>query len=86
MVTVYQLDCCCGCCWLLAELISDDNRKISVITRTLLCVFASCERHSELTEQVYISLRPIPREYFSSVDMSINWPSIRNGQSKVLDT
>ena len=30
---------------------SDDNRKISAIIATLLYVFGSCRRHSELTEE-----------------------------------
>ena len=44
------------------RLISDNNQKFSVITGTLLKVFGSCERHSELTEEMYIPLRPIPKE------------------------
>ena len=44
------------------ELISDHNRKISAMLGTLLYVFGSCERHSKLTEDVHIPLRPIPKE------------------------
>ena len=32
--------------------ISDDNRKTSVMTETLLYVFVSVERHSELSEKL----------------------------------
>ena len=32
--------------------ISDDNRKISVMTETLLYVFVSVERHSKLSEKI----------------------------------
>ena len=34
------------------QLISGDNRKISVMMGTLLHVSGSCERHSELTEEM----------------------------------
>ena len=43
-------------------LISEGEREISVMTGTVLFVFGSCERHSELTEEMYIPLRPIPKE------------------------
>ena len=51
---------------------------------TLLYVFGSCERHSKLTEEIYIPLGPVPKE--DTLDMSINWASNRNCQIKVLDT
>ena len=35
--------------------------KFSVSVETVLGVFSSCERHSELAEQVYILWRPIPK-------------------------
>ena len=38
------------------ELICDDNRKFPVMTGTLLFVLGSCERHSELTEEMGIPL------------------------------
>ena len=41
---------------------SDDNRKISVMIGTLLHAFGSCERHSELTLEIYIPFAPIPKE------------------------
>ena len=36
--------------------------KFSVMRGTLLYVFGSCERHSELTEEMHIPLRPLPKE------------------------
>ena len=45
----------------------DDNRKISVMMGTLVYVFGSCERNSELTEKMLILLRPTPREDSSSL-------------------
>ena len=36
--------------------------KLPVMIGTLLYVFGSCERHSELTEEMCIPLRPIPKE------------------------
>ena len=36
------------------------------MTGTLLYVLGSCERHSELAEEMYIPLRPILREDSSS--------------------
>ena len=54
-------------CVLLGYLISDDVLKISVMIGSLLCVFGSCERHSKLTEEMYIPLRPIPKEDCSSL-------------------
>ena len=38
--------------------------NFSVMTGTLLYVFGSCERRSELTEEMLILLRPIPKEDF----------------------
>ena len=35
---------------------SDENRKFPVRIGTVLYVFGSCERHSELTEEMYIPL------------------------------
>ena len=32
------------------------------MTGPLLYVLGSCERHSQLTDEMYISLRPIPKE------------------------
>ena len=43
------------------------NGKPSVMTGTLLCVFGSCERHSEITEKMYIPLRPITIEDSSTL-------------------
>ena len=51
---------------------------------TLLYVVGSHERHSEFTEEMYIPLRPIPREDFI-VDVPIHWSSNRNWQTKELD-
>ena len=62
---------------------SDDNRKISVMTGTLLYVFGSCERHSELTEEVYIPMRRIPKE---DTDVSMNWIRNIHWQTEVLDS
>ena len=53
---------------------------------TLLYVSGSCERHSELTEEMYIHLRPIPRKTLFVVDVCINWAINRDRQTKVLDT
>ena len=50
------------------EIFSDDNWKMSVMIETLVYVFGSCERHSQLTEEVYIFLRPTPREVCLLVD------------------
>ena len=36
--------------------------KFPVTIGTLLYVFGSCERHSKLTEQMHVPLRPIPKE------------------------
>ena len=44
------------------SLIPADNRKLSVMIGILLCVCGSRERHSELTEETYIALRPIPKD------------------------
>ena len=54
---------------------------IIVIIGTLLYVCGSCERHSELTEERHILLRPIPK-----VDSLDNWATDRNRQSKLLGT
>ena len=43
-------------------MISDDNQKISVITGNILYVFGPCEHHSELTEEINITLKPTPNE------------------------
>ena len=51
----------------LNSIISDDNRKFSVMRGTLLYVFCSCERHSELTEEMHTTSRPIPKEDTSSL-------------------
>ena len=45
------------------RLVSDDNRKLSVMAGTLLYVFGPCERHSKFIKEVYIPFRPIPKEY-----------------------
>ena len=49
------------------SLISYDNRKITVMIGTVLYVFGSCERHSNLTEEMYVPLRPISKKDFSSL-------------------
>ena len=38
------------------------SEKFSVMTETLLYAPGSCERHSEFTEEMYIPLRPTPKE------------------------
>ena len=67
------------------ELVSKGSPKISVTTGTLLYVFGSYERHSELTEEMSMPLRSIPKT-LSVVDVSFNWATIRKWQTKVLDT
>ena len=52
---------------------------------TLFYVSGSCERHSELTEEMYIPLRPIPKEDFSSLTF-LSTGKVTNWQTKVLDT
>ena len=42
-------------------LVSDDNRKISGMIETLPYVFGSRERHPKLTEEIHITLTPIPK-------------------------
>ena len=49
------------------KLISDDSQKLSVMIGTLLYIFGSCGRHSELTEEMNISLRPTLKEDSSSL-------------------
>ena len=49
------------------KLVSDDKRKTSVMMGTLLCPFSSCACDSELTEEMWIPLRPTPREDTSSL-------------------
>ena len=49
------------------DVISGDNRKISVLMGTLLHVVGSCTCHSELTEEMEILLRPTPREDSSAL-------------------
>ena len=45
------------------QLIFDDNRTFLGHDRNYsLCMFGSGERHSELTEEMYIPLRPVPKE------------------------
>ena len=46
--------------WLLISLMI--TVKFSVMIGTLPYVFGSCERLSKLTEEMYIPLRPIPKE------------------------
>ena len=59
---------------------------MSVMMGTLLYVFGSRERHSELTEEMSIPLRPIPKEDSLDVHVSINWATNRPWQTKVFDT
>ena len=42
-------------CWMI-------TRKFSVLMATLLYIVGSCARHSQLTEEMSILLRPTPRE------------------------
>ena len=63
------------------ELISDGNQNISVMIGTLLHVFGSRKRHSELTEEMHTPLR---LKLFV-LDASISWGTNRNWQTKVLD-
>ena len=52
------------------------------MVETIVYVLGSCECHPELTEEMSIPLRPISNGGSSS----INWPSNRNWQTKVLDS
>ena len=46
---------------------TDDKWKFLVMIGTLLYVSGSCERHSELTEEMYMTLRLMPKEDSSSL-------------------
>ena len=55
-----------SCCllvayWLLNSFLPSTG-IFPVVTGTLLCVSGSCERHSKLTKELHIPLRPIPKE------------------------
>ena len=45
-------------CWL----ISDNNRKFSVLVGTLLYILGSCESHSKFIKELFIPFGPIPKE------------------------
>ena len=50
-----------------------ETGKFPVMTGTLLYVFDPRERHSELTEEMHIPLRPIPKGHTPFVvDVSVN--------------
>ena len=55
--------------------------KFSVMIGALLYVFGSRERHSNLTEEMHIPLRPLPRKTVFVVDVSIRWAIDRNWQA-----
>ena len=59
--------------------------KFSVMKVTRLYVFGSCERHSKLTEEIHIPLRPTPKTLFV-VDASTNRLTNRNCQTRLLGT
>ena len=59
--------------------------KFSVMKVTRLYVFGSCERHSKLTEEMHIPLRPTPKTLFV-VDASTNRLTNRNCQTRLLGT
>ena len=71
-----------ACC--LDVLISEDTRKISLMTGTLLCVFGSRECQTYRKDENRFETDTKGRLYV--VDISIDWPSDRNEQTKVLDS
>ena len=70
----------------ISELIFDGNQKVSVMIETLLYVCGLCEPHSELTEENVNPFKTDTKGRVFVVDASINWPSNRNWQAKVLES
>ena len=60
------------------------KKKKSVLKGTVVYVFVSCACHSELTE--VNSFQTDTKGRLFGVDVSTNWPSDRNWQTKVLDS
>ena len=59
--------------------------KFPVMRLNLRNVFGACDHNSELTEEMYIPLRPIQRKTRVVVDVSVNWAAGRTWQTKVAD-
>ena len=69
-----------------SELISEDNRGISVMMGTLLYISGSCERHAEPYRRDVHPFETDTKGRLFVVDVTIDWPNNRNGQTRVLDS
>ena len=71
--------------YVLVHVTSDGNRKILGHDSNSSLCSCSCERQSQPTKEMYIPLRPIPKETLCVI-ICIKWASNRNWQAEVLHT